>query len=123
MKVDVKRAEEILLAMGYELEGWMPIETAPKDGTLIIGFCNHEADEYRLGGGTKLTNYGCACEAYGHVEDGQHIIYWERETTDGSWEEGYYTSPGYWAAEGFDGECCANPTHWQPLPPPPGEKK
>ena len=98
---------------------WQPIETCPTDGTLVLAYCCHDADEYVLSCGKRLTNYGCACEAYGHVNDGLHIVYWEPDTQEGSWEEGYFTVPGYWAPEGFDGECCANPTHWMPLPKPP----
>lgn len=62
-------------------EGWMPIETAPKDGTSIM-----------------LGNPG-----------------WLIPTV-GSWRH-YGHAPAGWTGGG------SNPTHWQPLPPPPQPEK
>lgn len=100
---------------------WKTIDSAPKDGTQFLAACNHEIDDYiedcEKG---RLTEYGCACEEWGHVDDGIHIVYRVPEDREGSWEEGYYDVPGYWALDGSEGEMAANPTHWMPLPHSPG---
>ena len=94
--------------------GWQPIETAPKDGTSVLGFCVHAADPYHLE--DSLTDYGARVEGLGHVADGIHAICWDdaREESDG------HESPSYWIPAGWmhsaDNEQMANPTHWMPLP-------
>lgn len=100
-----------------EQSGWMPIETAPKDGTVILAICSHKADPYF--DGERLTDYGARCEGLGHVEDGIHAIFWEpaKEEWDG-WESPSYTIPAGWV-HNADPEQMANPTHWMPLPPSP----
>lgn len=99
---------------------WQPIATAPTDGTAILAYCQHDADPYIVdNAGRFLTEYGCACEEWAHVEDGVHVVYRVHEENEGDWESGYYTIPGYWAADGSEGEVAANPTCWMPLPAPP----
>ena len=62
---------------------WQPIDTAPKDGTPILGFM---PSYYRGKGGMSVVLY-----------------------MDGKW---------------FDNTAFeTNPSHWQPLPPPPGETR
>jgi len=74
-----------------DMSGWLPIETAPKDGTKIIVYCKHmgvvgpsywDADRYSKRPIPYWTNYG--------------EILWGKKRTR------------------FD-----QPTHWMPLPQPP----
>ena len=103
-----------LYAAPQAVPAWLPIESAPKDGEVIIGYCVHTADPYYAG--ERLTDYGARCEGLGHVEDGIHAIMWEsaREDSDG-WESQSYLIPAGWV-HNADCEQMANPTHWMPLP-------
>jgi hypothetical protein len=74
-------------------QGWQPIETAPKDGTEVML----------------------------HGPEGLDVAEWHAETED-EFESGVIVAPGFDA--GFFGRiyaagCTEDPTHWQPLPPPP----
>ena len=96
--------------MNYE---WQPIETAPKDGTPILGWCDHEADPY-YEGETRLTPYGANAEGMKHVEDGLNIVSWHE-----SIDETEYIIPAWWCLHDGWYDTAANPTHWMPLPEPP----
>lgn len=80
---------------------WKPIETAPKDGTEIIGIY---VMKYSFG--ERPTVYGPWTVAY---KLGQWVASW-----DGSF---VLESEGYWGAECKTPDI--EPTHWMPLPPPP----
>lgn len=95
-------------------DGWRPIESAPKDGKPIVGWCDHKANPYWLENG-DLTTYGAHVEGLGHAADGPQIIVWGGEFDD--IDEGYI--PPWWFRHGSEWEEAANPTHWCPLPPPP----
>lgn len=95
---------------------WQTMETAPQDGTEILAYCLHESDPYTNDGGRTITEYACACESFSHAQDGIHVITREPEQGEGSWEEGYYTLPGYWALAASAGETPCNPVRWMPLP-------
>jgi hypothetical protein len=78
---------------------WRPIESAPRDGTEVLVWCRDEALIPLV-------------MAYSSRE------YFEKEYGDPDYmEAGWYTSYSY--PEGF-AEVTHNPTHWQPLPTPPG---
>lgn len=98
--------------------GWRTMESAPKDGTRILAWCEHDADPYHVSE-TSLTAYGAHCEGLSHVEDGYHVIAWG----GGSWEStDEYGSglliPDWWFRAGSEWEEVANPVKWMPLPPP-----
>ncbi|MDW9726351.1 hypothetical protein GOB91_29325 [Sinorhizobium meliloti] len=69
---------------------WQPIETAPKDGTTILAFCQDgegdDAEPMR-----------------------QAVLKWDGNAGDSGLWVGYYRGLRYHG----------DPTHWQPLPPKP----
>lgn len=79
--------------------GWMPIETAPKDGTRALVWATTWAGEI---GGVENN-------------DGEALV---ASYSDGKSD---YSGKGWWdiaATSGYAAWC--KPTHWQPLPNPPG---
>jgi len=80
-------------------EGWQPIESAPKDRTILLGYFN-PLGNWRTLRGTWVT---------------QDEIDTEWEDGDGCLEGWYETS-----VEADDVPSCwpTSPTHWQPLPAP-----
>jgi len=79
---------------------WLPIGTAPKDGTVVLGFANNED-------GTVFLSEIMWCK--------------KNETIIGV--TGNEVGPDQWFSLLLSGSVC--PTHWMPLPEPPelGEKK
>lgn len=70
---------------------WRPIETAPKDGTEILLFTTHDADDY----------YD---ESFSAVQIG-------------SWDHGNQSSDPVWfRPPGWECPKIGKPTHWMPLP-------
>jgi hypothetical protein len=101
---------------------WRPIETAPKDRP-ILAWCDHEADPYYEDrAGVRVTLYAAHYEGTSYAPTGYHIVEWGGAWDDRTWE---YPNEGYiddwWFVAGSEFEVAANPTHWMPLPPPPGE--
>jgi hypothetical protein len=83
------------------LTGWQPIETAPKDATAILVMRN-------IWPGCEN---GIAEECNGH---NTYVAEWWAGERDGA---------GAWICymdSTLDPECPIEPTHWQPLPEPPG---
>ena len=83
-------ALEKLLPQRDEVEGWQPIETAPKDGTKIIVY-------FPALGKAATAHWSKSCN----------------NRTDGKWPWSYHVGSqafNRWEA----------PTHWMPLPPAPG---
>lgn len=71
---------------------WRPIETAPKDGTIVLVFAISEGDPYDRPSTIAEAWWGCGGETLTHWA-GIGLTAWHR------------------------------PTHWIPIPPPPGETK
>lgn len=74
--------------------GWRPIETAPKDGTMILAWMS--------GGAESRPHYS--------------LIHWFDFGWGGSWT---ITLPGLGSDPGYEDSAF---THWQPLPKPPQEE-
>jgi hypothetical protein len=72
---------------------WQPIETAPKDGTKVLVYSEHDRDEVGL-----------------HIA--AYCMSGERLPREAMWRVAWDHTP-------LDGNPFAEPTHWQPLPPEP----
>lgn len=99
---------------------WHSMESAPKDGSPILAWCDHEADHFIQDEETGyLTTYTAHSEGYGqHAQDGYQVVAWGGEYRDkGTWEEpqNIYI-PDWWFVHGSDWEIPANPICWAPLP-------
>ena len=73
---------------------WMPMETAPKDGSIVLGFF---PNMWLPGGDYRFPDRRW----------GMGSVRW-----DGSEDSGFY-----WSL--LDGDSVGDPTHWMPLPDPP----
>lgn len=80
---------------------WQPIETAPKDGSEIIG--------YREDCGSLIIRWTCPSEFMTEKEL-ENIS--ERDAFEDDWFYSDFVQGGRMSNDG-------NPTHWMPLPKPP----
>lgn len=76
---------------GQRQDGWRPIESAPKDGTCVLAWIAHEADDF--------------CD---HSFQRASIISWAKAVAG-----------PYGHVAGWDKQWIGEPTHWMPLPAPP----
>jgi hypothetical protein len=98
------------------------MDTAPKDGTSILAWCDHEADpvvEDEAKG--TLTLYAAHYEGLSHAPTGWHIVTWGGAWDDSTHEYSGGSLPDWWFVAGTNFEVAANPVAWTPLPPPPKE--
>ena len=67
---------EIIAALRErEGEGWRPIETAPKDGSWIMGWAERDSAPYRISWGANHDGRLTWCTAFGSFYDG-YITHW-----------------------------------------------
>jgi hypothetical protein len=98
------------------------MESAPRDGTEILVYFDHDADPYQADEDGKLTSYAAWAEG-GDFLDGKGFAiakwceaHWESQDEYGS---GYWL-PAYWFSRGDDRgyESVVHPVRWCPLPDP-----
>ena len=81
---------------------WQPIETAPRDGTLVLVYC-------KAGNGTSI-NGKIAVARHAHDHE------WANGTLMSDWEYGEYDAPHTPSGKGG---YIVTATHWMQLPEPP----
>lgn len=93
-----------------------PMNTSPKDGTIVLAWCVHSADPLQLDNG-KLTIYGGHVYNRSVVDDGFNLVQWGGAWDDSSWEDQNAGNiPDWWFQANSEFEVVANPVCWFPLP-------
>ena len=105
--------------MGAILMEWFDLSTAPRDGTPVLVWHDHESDPYHLGEG-KLTIYGAWCEGNGH--EGTPGIYiaklgggYDEELSGEGWGPFVHMPDWWFKHDDPDREHPLAPTHWSPI--------
>ncbi len=98
--LDQKALEAATDALHERGDGWQPIETAPKDGTFVIICVSHETRDPVIGEARFLP---------------------ATRFFDAEWWWQGCAPEQYINCEPISQTNFGKPTHWQPLPTPPGE--
>lgn len=77
---------------------WQTMDSAPKDGTRILGWSVEEPDTFLL-----------PTSGLSHVDDGPHVIVWGSRFKSGH-------KAAWWFRFGSEFTEIATPTHWLPIP-------
>ena len=108
------------------MDNWKPISTAPKDCDILVWF-DHAADAYQdPDEPNKLTNYASWADGGDYMNGaGLCIAKWfpPHFEAEDEYSSGYWLPEAWFAHENGDYERVCNPTHWIPLPPPPGDSQ
>lgn len=95
----------------FKFGTWYPIETAPKDGSMIIlGRARKSEDDW------EMSTIGWHVDA---DEDGPDYMGHDAGFVDYSFNN---FNPGRSFGSDISKYKASEPTHWMPLPPPPQEK-
>ena len=98
-----QQVRELLAAAPSLPQGWLPIESAPRDKTILLGYRNSHGHWRTLRGD-----------------------WFSREEIDEMWEEPDGVEPGWFEtsveADDVPNVWRTNPTHWMSLPQPPKEQ-
>ena len=99
---------------------WQPISTAPRDGSPILVWHDHESDPYFVPESKSLTTYAAHVEGTtAEYRAGVYIAAFGGEYDEDVSGEGlgpFIHIPDWWFKEGDDWEHPLSPTHWCPLP-------
>jgi hypothetical protein len=94
----IRRARAALARAAAVKDGWLPIETAPKDGTEILTVGNDS-------GAVIATKW---------LSPGPYVR---------TPRQNYYRDAGWYWASWSEAVGPVSPTHWRPLPPPPSQEE